>query len=302
MNENENDIRPCLRVMSRSSKIAAKVHSAVDVIGQVCRLGVLAAGLIGHQLATAESIYPPVNANSSSLTDESTPVPSTALKQSTVAGNIARAQFGQENASEDVHQIVDWIIDSHNNQNLPFLIVDKKNAKVFAFNSVGTLKGASPALLGIALGDDSIPGIGQRKLSAIRPDERTTPAGRFVATLARNLHGIEILWVDYDAAISLHRVITGSPGERRAERLSSSTTTDNRISYGCINVPVAFYEQFVSPAFTGTNGIVYVLPEIRSLHEIFGSYDVDRHGQPPGTASMVPAQSTSTKGAAIRLR
>jgi hypothetical protein len=302
MNENGNNIRPCSRVSSRSRKITAKSHSAVDLIGQVCRLGVLAAALVSHQLATAESTYPTVSASTSSLIDKSMPVPSTALKQSTVEGNLARAQFGQESASEDAHTIADWIVDSHNNQGLPFLIVDKKNAKVFAFNPAGMLKGASPALLGIALGDDSIPGIGQRKLSSIRPDERTTPAGRFVATLARNLQGIEILWVDYDAAISLHRVITGGPGERRAERLSTSTTTDNRISYGCINVPVAFYDQFVGPAFKGTNGIVYVLPEIRSMQEIFGSFDVERHDQLPGTDSAVPAQSTPTKGAAIRLR
>jgi hypothetical protein len=29
------------------------------------------------------------------------------------------------------------------------------------------------------------------------------------------------------------------------------------------------------PAFAGAGGIVYVLPEIRSVREVFGSYDVD---------------------------
>src|SRR5674476_1663356 len=59
------------------------------------------------------------------------------------------------------------------------------------------------ALLGSALGDDSVPGIGDRKLSSIRPEERTTPAGRFVAALGLNLGGAEILWVDYDGAVSM---------------------------------------------------------------------------------------------------
>ena len=36
-------------------------------------------------------------------------------------------------------------------------------------------------------------------------EERTTPAGRFVASLDRDVHGQEVLWVDYDAAISMHR-------------------------------------------------------------------------------------------------
>ena len=44
---------------------------------------------------------------------------------------------------------------------------------------------------------------------------------------------------------------------------------DNRISYGCINVPANFYDTVVRPAFTGANGIVYILPEVRSIKEVF---------------------------------
>lgn len=67
--------------------------------------------------------------------------------------------------------------------------------------------------------------------------------------------------MDYDNAISTHPVIKGTPKERRAERLASPTPLDNRISYGCINVPMTFFENVAHPAFTGTHGIVYVLPE-----------------------------------------
>lgn len=188
----------------------------------------------------------------------------------TLAGKPARANFGGSIPSAEARQLAAWILDSNNNRRLPFLIVDKKLAMVFAFHADGLLQGTAPVLLGSAVGDDSVPGIGQRKLSAIRPGERTTPAGRFVAALDRNLHGVEILWVDYDAAISLHRVVTSVPKERRGQRLASATPLDNRISYGCINVPVKFFEQVIRPAFKGTNGIVYVLPETRSAHEVFG--------------------------------
>jgi len=71
----------------------------------------------------------------------------------------------------------------------------------------------------------------------------------------------------------MHRVITSNPKERRLHRLATPTPKDNRISYGCINVPVVFYETVVRPAFTGTEGIVYVLPEVRSMREVFSSYD-----------------------------
>jgi hypothetical protein len=153
---------------------------------------------------------------------------------------------------------------------MPFVIVDKKNAKVFVFYADGQLRGATPALLGLAKGDDSTPGIGSRKLSKIPPQERTTPAGRFVASLDHNLRGEEILWVDYDNGISMHRVHAKNLKERRQQRLSSPTPLDNRISYGCINISSKFYDNILRPAFTGTNGIVYVLPETRLANEFFG--------------------------------
>ena len=190
------------------------------------------------------------------------------------ANRLKHADFERESASEAARQLADWVIDSGNNRQLPFIILDKVEAKVFVFHANGRLRGAAPALLGLAVGDDSVPGIGDRKLSTITPEERTTPAGRFVAALDHNLKGQQMLWVDYESAISLHPVITSNPAERRAERLATPTPLDNRISYGCINVPAPFFSKVVSPAFSGTNGIVYVMPEVKSPQAVFGSYEV----------------------------
>ena len=201
------------------------------------------------------------------------------------------ANFGQEPSSLEARKLAEWVMDSSDNGKLPFIIVDKVNARVFVFDSQGQLRGATSALLGLAVGDDSVPGIGQRKLSSIRPAERTTPAGRFVASLDRDIHGQEILWVDYDTAVSLHPIVKGTPKERRAERLASPSPLDKRISYGCINVPVGFYEKVVSPTFTRTNGVVYVLPETRSAQEVFGSYDVQDLSRKQ--ASRGPAQASN---------
>lgn len=206
-----------------------------------------------------------------------------------------RARLAQAQASQELQDLADWIADSADNAALPFLVVDKKDARVFVFDAHGQLQGASAALLGLAVGDDAVPGIGQRKLSDIRPEERTTPAGRFVASLDRNLHGEEILWVDYDTAISLHRVVTSVPSERRAQRLATPTPLDNRISYGCINVPAKFYDNVVSPAFTGTNGIVYVMPEIRSAREVFGAYDTQARARLRIASQAAPVTSESTR-------
>ena len=80
-----------------------------------------------------------------------------------------------------------------------------------------------------------------------------------------------MVWVDYDAAVSMHRVRpTLQPRERRAERLASETIDDNRISYGCINVPAAFYDAHIQPVFSRMPAIVYVLPEHKTVEEVFG--------------------------------
>lgn len=185
-----------------------------------------------------------------------------------------RADFLNEQPSSDSRYIADWVVDSGDNQGMPFIIINKVDAMAFLFDTRGQLRGAAPVLLGAAVGDDSAANIGTRRLANIRPDERTTPACRFEASLAKNLHGKEILWVDYKANIALYSVVTSNPKERRLQRLATETPLDNRISYGCINVPAAFFKDLVRPTFTGTNSIVYVLPETRPVRKAFGSYDV----------------------------
>jgi hypothetical protein len=90
------------------------------------------------------------------------------------------------------------------------------------------------------------------------------------------LRGEDVLWVDYDAGLSMHRVLRTNPRERRPQRLETPSVEDNRISYGCINVPVSFYEHVIRPAFLQGKGIVYVLPEVKSARALFGAYDVDK--------------------------
>jgi hypothetical protein len=158
---------------------------------------------------------------------------------------------------------------TRNNQGLPFLVVDKVQAKVWVFAAQGALLGTSAILLGLAIGDDSVPGIGERKLASIRPEERTTPAGRFASTLGLNLQGQEVLWVDYDSGVSMHRAIHGQRSEHRAERLATPTPDDNRVSYGCINVPATFFNTLVLPTVRKNGTIVYVLPETRPLQQVF---------------------------------
>jgi hypothetical protein len=182
------------------------------------------------------------------------------------------ADFQGRPASQNSRAFAEWVVASGDNHGLPFVIVDKAAARVFVFRPDGRLRGDAAALLGLARGDDSVPGIGERKLSSIRPEERTTPAGRFMASLGADLGVKDVLWVDYPDAISLHRVITTKPRERRLQRLASPSVADNRISYGCINVPAKFYDSVVRPSFLSSSGVVYILPEVRTLASVFPAY------------------------------
>lgn len=203
-----------------------------------------------------------------------------------VARQPKTADFQQKPASAEVTHVAHWVLDSGDNAGMPYMIVDKVNAEVFVFDAGGRLKGVEPALLGMVAGDRSAEGIGEQKLSAMRPEDRITPAGRFVASIARDLQGQDILWIDYASALALHRVVKGKPSERRAERLQSATSQDNRVSFGCINVPVTFFEKVVSPTFTHTNGVVYILPEMGTASELFGTYEVGA----VGSQAKIPAQ------------
>jgi hypothetical protein len=198
--------------------------------------------------------------------------PAPAAVAQTAPAHIPRdADFGDEPASPEAHHIAQWVAQSGDNKNMHFVILDKKNAKVYVFEPTAKLQAASPVLLGLAQGDDSVEGIGQKTLAEVRPEERTTPAGRFMGEPGRNATGEDVVWVDYDAAVSMHRVRQLEAKERRLERLASPTADDNRISYGCINVPVDFYENYIRPAFNGRYGVVYVLPETKPLKDVFAA-------------------------------
>jgi len=222
------------------------------------------------------------------------PIAALALAHQACAGapaptKTAPAQFAGRTASADTRRLADWVVASGDTRGRPFIIVDKVAARVFAFDAHGVVHGSAPTLLGAARGDISPPGIGTLRLADITPAMRITPAGRFEASLGRDLGPRDILWVDYDAAISLHRVITTNKVEHRLARLASPTIDDNRISYGCINVPASFYDKVVLPLFKPANGVVYILPEESPLDAMLAHLS--------SAAPPAPAAQAARKGA-----
>lgn len=151
---------------------------------------------------------------------------------------------------------------------MAFAVLDKPSATVTIFDAKGQLVARSPVLLGQAVGDVAPPDIGTRPLSKVKPNEKVTSAGRFVTEAGRNHTGEDIVWLDYQQALSMHRV-RNVRGENRPQRLASPTVADNRISYGCVNMPLSFYDRYIDPLFGKQKGVVYVLPETQPLAALF---------------------------------
>ena len=225
---------------------------ALRICKGAARVG-LALGLIGLP-STAFTQPGPLTPVKASLPDPLAPL---------------NATPSNELSSGEAARITNWVIATRDNGGVPFIIIDKTAARVFVFNAAGEMVGSAPALLGITRGDDSAPGIGDRELRQIPVQDRTTPAGRFVAKFGPAAGHSKVLWVDYASALSLHAVVPGTPKERRLQRLNSPTPKDNRITFGCINVPAKFYASVVRPTFSDTQGVVYILPETKPVEEVF---------------------------------
>lgn len=193
------------------------------------------------------------------------PAPTAALP----APPAVEPDFGSHVPSPDARALAAGILRTADHGARPFAIIDKRDARLYVFRADGRLDGTTPILLGYAAGDETVPGIGERPIDQVKPHERTTPAGRFVADRGRNAIGENVVWVDYAAAVSMHPVRLTDPRERRAQRLATPTPEDNRISYGCINIPPEFFAQVVWPHFGRPGNHVYVLPETKPAAAVF---------------------------------
>jgi hypothetical protein len=177
----------------------------------------------------------------------------------------------EADASSDARYVEHWIHAKGDDHGRPFAIVDKKAARIFVFGAGGRLVGASSTILGLARGDEPVPGAGAKDPSRLLPYERKTPAGRFESQPGRNLSGESVVWVDYDTGIAIHRVRPGHAQLQRLRSLATEGADDKRLSLGCVVVPEAFFASVVLPTLGRGHGTVYVLPEDGPVEAMFTS-------------------------------
>ncbi len=175
-----------------------------------------------------------------------------------------------EPLSPEAQSLVAWVRRSGDAAGRPWVVVDKKAARMHLHDARGRLLASTPVLLGATPGDHSVPGVGERaQAGLVGPGERTTPAGRYETQPGTNIDGETIVWLDWDAALAIHRLRPGRAHGLRQARLHGPDPQGRRLSLGCVVVPVDFYLQRVEPLLGKAPGVVYVLPEVRPLHEVF---------------------------------
>ena len=188
--------------------------------------------------------------------------------------------------SGTVQQFAQDVVRSADAEGRTFGVIDKPSATLWIFDAQGRPVASSPVLVGQALGDVAPPDIGTRPLSKVKLHEKVTNAGRFVTEAGSNHKGEDIVWLDYNAALSMHRV-RNVPGESRTKRLQTPTVADNRISFGCVNIPASFYDRYIDPLFSRSRGVVYVLPETKPIASLFPFADGSVPEQ--AVAQQIPA-------------
>jgi hypothetical protein len=149
-----------------------------------------------------------------------------------------------------VRRLVRWALATHDHHGLPFFVIDKAQARLFAYDGEGRLQASTSVLLGAMKGD-----------SAAVP---ATPAGRFVADPRRPVVAGGLVWLSALGELVLHEPESDQAPGHAAKRLASQQTDDKRISDGSLHVSPQFFQEYVRPLL-GRASVAYVLPEAAPL-------------------------------------
>ncbi len=174
------------------------------------------------------------------------------------ASELSRRAAPTIMASPDAERVAAWIAASGDNHALPYAVIDKNSASLLLYDGRGKPVAQVPVLIGIAPGDDATPGVGSKTLGEIGPAEKTTPRAASWRSSAMPPDGRRCYGSTIPTASRSTYPGDAAKREMRRERLLSPEPDDNRITFGCINVPRAFYGSALRPLFQKKGGYVYI--------------------------------------------
>ena len=148
-----------------------------------------------------------------------------------------------------------------------FIIADKPNGMLHIFKEDGSHALSDAALYGKDKGDvlDAI--------SSLEGGPKITPAGKFTMKEVPGKYAGKVSLMlmesqDYTGYIAVHAADTSNQSENRLDRLASTTTEDNRISYGCINTNHDTFINKIKPNISKLDGgMMFILPDAQEKTE-----------------------------------
>lgn len=173
-----------------------------------------------------------------------------------------------------------WVQQSKDNAGRPYIIADKQSGEIHVVGADGQVKATAPALYGRKMGDGMTIGETPAGIFTIHQEAAPASYGGDLQQFATAPDG---------DVYAIHRVLTNNKQDRPG-RLASPTAEDNRISLGCINIPADLYNKYLSGKFDGK---LYVLPDQRSLGDVFKGIDEQRAQQNLTPSEQMPEKFDS---------
>lgn len=140
-----------------------------------------------------------------------------------------------------------------------FIVADKKEGYLYLVDPTTNEILKAPALYGRGIGDvlpaDDL-NVKKSQYSNI------TPSGEFKVTrmYSTKLRQYILVFLEGKTAVmAIHKLYTGNKAQRREERIQSADPNEKRITNGCINIPVDFWDLYLERIPDNTK--LYVLPD-----------------------------------------
>lgn len=189
-----------------------------------------------------------------------------------VVHNITQTQ-GMSPVASTVNS---WVREVKDNSGQRYIIADKASGEIHIMDASGKVLATAPALYGSKTGDGM--SIGETPAGIFTLQQEAAPAsyGGDLQQFASAPNG---------DVYAIHRVLTTNPKQNRLGRLASKTAADNRVSLGCINIPIETYNKYLSSGFKGK---LYIIPDQKELGSVFKGIDEIQAKQNLTEGEMAP--------------
>jgi hypothetical protein len=166
--------------------------------------------------------------------------------------------------------------------NVGFMIMDKPNGELHLFRKDGSHIVSTPALSGLATGDEFSAARKEKfDYRTFADDERVTPAGVFTAkkgqqdgtrgqtSTGEQTQGL-LLWLSQEGDAHLPVAIHTNYMPERQQYIDSPDRADNAVSFGCISMDADFYaDVFEADIDQFDRNLIFVMPNDTSRTEEF---------------------------------